>query len=147
MALRQGSTVWQSSSSFHYPPRQIACANVMANPKGLNKWQGFLWQLKNGWLEHEYWSWFLYTMYFSSKWEPSLIKNGRRFSVDAIFLLSGYFSSKRKGHVHSNFDKVSCLISTLHSVKSCSCCYANCIRDRFLSVRISFQIRGSQIMC
>ena len=55
-------------------------------------------------------------MYFSSKWEPLLIKNGRRFLVDAIFLLSGYFSSKRKGHVlyrglYSNFDKVSSLVS------------------------------------
>ena len=51
-------------------------------------------------------------MYFSSKWEPLLIKNGRRFSVDAIYLLSGYFSSKRKGHVlYSNFDKVSFLVS------------------------------------
>ena len=40
-----------------------------------------------------------------------MIRNGRRFSVDAIFLLSGYVSSKRKGHVHSNFDKISFLIS------------------------------------
>ena len=54
---------------------------------------------------------FTQIMYFSSKWEPSLIKNGRRFLVDAIFLLSGYFSSKRKGHVHCNFDKRSFLIS------------------------------------
>lgn len=54
---------------------------------------------------------FTQIMHFSSKWEPSLIKNGRRFLVDAIFLLSGYFSSKRKGHVHSNFDKRSFLIS------------------------------------
>ena len=54
---------------------------------------------------------FTQIMYFASKWEPCLIKNGRRFLVDAIFLLSGYFSSKRKGHVHRNFDKRSFLIS------------------------------------
>ena len=54
---------------------------------------------------------FTQIMYFSSKWEPLLIKNGRRFLVDAIFLLSGYFSAKRKGHVHSNSDKRSFLIS------------------------------------
>ena len=34
------------------------------------------------------------------------------FSRYYIFLLSGYFSSKRKGHVHRNFDKISFLIST-----------------------------------
>ena len=61
-------------------------------------------------------------MYFSSKWDPSLIKNGRRFLVDAIFLLSGYFSLKRKGHVHSNSDNISFLISP-------------CIRYRFLTTQ------------
>ena len=54
---------------------------------------------------------FTQIMYFFSKWEPLLIKNGRTFLVDAIFLLSGYFSAKRKGHVHSNSDKRSFLIS------------------------------------
>ena len=52
-----------------------------------------------------------FTQNISSKWEPSLIKNGRRFSVDALLLLSGYFCSKGKGHVHSNFDNRSFLIS------------------------------------
>ena len=37
MAVRQGSTVWQSSCTLHYPPWQTACANVMRNPKVLNK--------------------------------------------------------------------------------------------------------------
>ena len=59
---------------------------------------------------------------------------------------------KRKGQIHSNFDKKKFFNLTVHSAGSCSSCNANCICHRFLIiqflaiklwVRIPFQVEDS----